>query len=103
MVSPLADPVDDLQASLGESLKELRLKRNIEQKSLAAQAGISLQALKNIENGQGSNLRSFLSLMLALGREEWIKAIAPLPTVNPLTLTRGAQNRQRARKKIDHG
>ncbi|MBK8801337.1 MAG: helix-turn-helix transcriptional regulator [Fibrobacteres bacterium] len=102
-MAQLTDPVDVLQASLGESLKELRLKRNVDQRSLAAQAGISVNALKNIENGSGSNLRSFISLLLALGREDWLKTITPLPTINPLTLTRDAQQRQRARKKIDHG
>lgn len=99
----LTDPVEVHLASLGESLKELRLKRNIDQKSLAAQAGISLNALKNIESGSGSTLRSFVSLLLALRREEWLKSITPLPTINPLTLTRTANHRQRARKKIDHG
>lgn len=88
---------DELEAALGGSLKTLRLSRNIDQKSLAERAGISLRALKNLENGQGSTLRSLVSVLRALGREDWLRSVAPVATINPLTLTRAATPRQRAR------
>ncbi|MDB5774947.1 MAG: family transcriptional regulator [Herbaspirillum sp.] len=88
---------DELEVALGESLKALRLNKNIDQKSLAERAGISVRALKNLENGHGSTLKSFTAVLRALGREEWLRTVAPVATINPLTLTRDAKPRQRAR------
>jgi transcriptional regulator with XRE-family HTH domain len=88
---------DELEVALGENLKALRLNKNIDQKSLAERAGISVRALKNLENGLGSTLKSFTAVLRALGREEWLDSIAPVASINPLTLTRDAQPRQRAR------
>jgi hypothetical protein len=39
-----------------------------------------------------------LSVLRALGREEWLKTVAPVATINPLTMPRTAQPRRRARK-----
>lgn len=90
---------DEMEASLGERLKSLRLAKNLDQMTLARQAGIGVSALKNLENGRGSTLRSLVSVVRALGREVWLAGVAPLPTINPLTLTRGAEPRQRARRR----
>jgi transcriptional regulator with XRE-family HTH domain len=91
---------NELEASLGENLKRLRLNKNIDQKSLAAQAGLSLRALKNLENGQGSTLKSLVTVVRALGREDWLGSIAPIASINPLSLVRTATPRQRARTKL---
>jgi transcriptional regulator with XRE-family HTH domain len=89
----------ELEASLGESLRALRLDRNLEQKTLADQAGISIRAVKNLEHGAGSTLKSLIGVLRVLGREDWLKTIAPVATINPLTMTSKAQPRQRARRK----
>ncbi|VTU17619.1 transcriptional regulator, y4mF family [Variovorax sp. SRS16] len=86
----------DLEASLGASLRALRLDQNIDQKTVAERAGVSLHALKNLEGGLGSSIRTLVSVLRALGREDWLKTIAPVATINPLTLTRAAAPRQRA-------
>ena len=91
---------NELEASLGENLKKLRLNKNIDQKTLAAQAGLSLRALKNLESGQGSSLKSLVSVVRALGREDWLRSVAPVATINPLSLLRTASPRQRARPKL---
>jgi transcriptional regulator with XRE-family HTH domain len=87
---------EELEVALGDRLKALRLDRNIDQKTLAERAGISVRALRNLEGGQGSTLRSLVSLLRALGREEWLATIAPVATINPLSLSRQATPRQRA-------
>lgn len=89
--------VAELEAELGASLKLLRLDRNIEQKTLAAQAGVSLQAIKNLESGRGT-LRTLVSIVRALERESWLQGVAPVATINPLSLPRSAAPRQRARR-----
>lgn len=86
----------ELEANLGDSLRALRLDRNIDQRTLAERAGISLRAVKNLEGGSGSTLKTLMAVLRALGREEWLNTIAPVASINPLMLTRNAEPRQRA-------
>jgi transcriptional regulator with XRE-family HTH domain len=85
----------ELEAGLGASLRALRLDRNIDQKTVAARAGVSLHALKNLESGRGT-LRSLVAVLRALEREAWLTTIAPVATINPLSLPRTATRRRRA-------
>jgi transcriptional regulator with XRE-family HTH domain len=96
---PVSHNAEELSALLGESLRALRLDRNLDQKTLAAQAGVSLNALKNLESGKGANVSTMVLVLRALGREDWLKSLAPVATINPLTLPRGAGPRQRARRR----
>ena len=95
-VEPTYETIGDLEAHLGIGLRRLRLNRNLEQATLAARAGISLRSLQRLELGQGSTTRTLVSIIRALGREDWLKTIAPVPTINPLTMPRAARPRQRA-------
>lgn len=88
--------IADNEAQLGASLRMLRLDRNIEQATLAERAGVSLNALKNLEGGRGSTLKTLLGVLRALGREDWLKTIAPVATINPLTMPKTAAPRRRA-------
>jgi transcriptional regulator with XRE-family HTH domain len=88
--------IEEMEAALGASLKALRLDLNIDQKTVADQAGISIGALKNLENGRGSTVRSLVSILRVLGRAEWLTAIAPVASINPLTHTGAVTPRQRA-------
>jgi transcriptional regulator with XRE-family HTH domain len=85
-----------MEAALGEDLKTLRLSRNLDQKTVAERAGLSVRALRNLEAGKGSTIKSLVSVLRALGRQTWLETVAPVATVNPLTLTRKALPRQRA-------
>lgn len=87
---------EEVELELGERLKALRLNKNLDQKTVAERAGISVRALRNIEGGQGSSVKTLVSVLRALGRQEWLTTVAPIATINPLTLTRDAQTRQRA-------
>jgi transcriptional regulator with XRE-family HTH domain len=87
---------DEMEATLGAGIKAVRLDQNIDQQGLAARAGISIGALKNLENGKGSTVRTLVSILKALNRGEWIATIAPAASINPLTLTEAAAPRQRA-------
>lgn len=97
---------EELERSLGEKLKALRLSRNIDQKTLAERAGVSVRALRSLEGGHGSTINTLVCILRALERQEWLNTIAPVATINPLALTREAQPRQRAshtpRKLRDH-
>jgi transcriptional regulator with XRE-family HTH domain len=88
-----------LERRLGASLRQLRLDRNLEQATLAGRAGISLRSLQRLELGQGSTTHTLLSVLRLLGREDWLNTIAPVATINPLTMPRTAKPRRRAREK----
>lgn len=90
---------DELESELGERIRTYRLTKNIQQTVLAERAGVGITALRNLENGRGSTVRTLLSVVRALGREEWLNNVAPVATVNPLTLTQQARPRTRARTK----
>lgn len=92
-----ASTLDELETDLGERLRAYRLTKNIEQTTLAERAGVGITALRNLENGRGSTVKTLLLVVRALGREEWLHHVAPIATVNPLTLTQQAQPRSRAR------
>lgn len=91
--------VDELESELGERIRAYRLTKNLQQTTLAERAGVGITALRNLENGHGSTVKTLLRVVRALGREEWLHTVAPVATVNPLTLTRQAQPRIRARSK----
>lgn len=88
----------EIEAELGEQLKALRVHRNLDQATLATRAGISVRTLRNLEGGSGSSLHTLIQVVRSLGREQWFETIAPVPTINPLMLTRTAAPRQRASK-----
>lgn len=89
----------ELEQLIGESLKRLRLSRNIGQRVLAERAGVSTRALQSLEYGEGSSLSTLVQVLRALGREDWLKTIAPVATVNPMNAVRHAKPRQRARRR----
>ncbi len=95
----LSQTPDEMEAALGARLKALRLAKNMSQLSLAKQAGVGVSALKSLESGHGSTLRTLVSVVRALGRQEWLAVVAPMSTINPLTMPRGAEPRQRARRR----
>lgn len=90
---------EELESEIGDQLKQLRLFKNLDQKTLAERAGVSVRALRNIEGGEGSTLRTLVCVLRALGRQDWLNTLGPIPTINPLMLTREAQPRQRASRR----
>lgn len=90
--------IEEFEALMGEQLKALRLRQNIDQATLAARAGCSVSALKNLEYGAGSTLRTLISVVRTLGREDWLRNVAPGPTISPVSMLKMGQIRQRARQ-----
>lgn len=90
---------DELEIYIGEKIKAFRLLKNLDRQALCRQAGVSLNALKNLENGFGSNLKTFIRVLKALQQEEWLMSLAPKVTINPLHMVKNKPERQRARQK----
>lgn len=97
---------EEMALAVGESIRLLRLQRNLSQQALAAQAGVSLSALRHLEAGQGANLGTLIRVVRALDKQDWLQALAPRVTINPLHMTPSQSARRRAgtrRNKGAHG
>ena len=90
--------VVDLQGDLGHRIRKLRLARNLDQRTTAQRAGISLRALGKLENGRGSTLETLLRTLRALDYVKGIEMLAPEPTINPLAMLRTPTPPQRVRR-----
>jgi transcriptional regulator with XRE-family HTH domain len=89
---------EELQTDLGKRMRQLRLSRNLDQRTTAEKAGIAERALRNLETGRGSSVQTLLRTLKALDYTQGIEMLAPDVTVNPLALLRTAKPPQRVRR-----
>lgn len=92
-----ANTIEEFECDVGQQIRSLRLRLNIDRATLASQAGCSVSALKNLEYGSGSTLRTLIAVIRALGREDWLRNVAPAATISPLNMPKSGHIRQRAR------
>jgi transcriptional regulator with XRE-family HTH domain len=90
---------EEWEAELGQQLRALRLRQNLDQRQLASQAGVALNAVKNLEAGKGATVRSLVKVLRTLGRTDWLEALAPQVTISPLQMLKAKPTRQRASRK----
>ena len=67
----------EMLQTLGTNLKEVRLRMNISQQVAAERSGISVQTLKNLENGKVVSLWAFVSLCRTYGHDDWVYELEP--------------------------
>ena len=91
------------ETELGDQIRALRLKQNIDQRQLATRASVALNAVKNLEGGKGASLRSLIRVLRALNRAEWIQTLAPPVSISPVQMLKAKKPRQRASRKAKHG
>ena len=77
-------------------LKEYRLRRNLQQKEVAENAGISLDTVARFERGESIALEKFLRILRVLDMLENIEAFIPEPPPSPILL-RKLQGKKRYR------
>ncbi len=80
MASPTPPTVRDLEVSLGEAVRTHRLHQRLTQVELANRANVALATVKNLEQGRGTSLTTFVKVAHALGQDEWLRQFRP-PTV----------------------
>lgn len=91
---------DELEALVGEQVRATRIARSLNQAGLARLADISVGALSNLERGRGSSLRTVVVVVRALGRTDWLDALAPAVDVSPLHMLRAGRRSQRTRLRV---
>ena len=87
-----------MAAMLGQRIAQRRLSRNITQKSLAHEAGVSLRTLRRLEAGQPTSLDTFLRVAITLELTGALLVAVPEYEIRPMELIRlRGKHRQRAR------
>ncbi len=89
----------DYEATLGEQVRRLRIANSMDQQQLADAANVSLGAVKNIESGKGSTLKTLIMIARALNVEQWLESLSPETTVSPLQMLRD-QNKNTPRRRV---
>ncbi len=95
----MVQTTEEWEARIGAQVRAERLRRGIDQASLASAANISTPSLSALENGGGSRLASLIKVVRALDLEPWLDALAPVDDISPLAMLRDRKRttpRQRA-------
>jgi len=90
---------DEWEADLGEQFRTMRIRTNLEQVELATKANVSVGAIKNLESGRGSSLKTLIKVARALNRTDWLEALAPKVSVSPMQMLK-ANSKTSARQKV---
>jgi transcriptional regulator with XRE-family HTH domain len=90
-------PLQSWLDQLSTRLVKHRLNRNLTQAELAESAGISKRTLARLENGEPTQLESFLRVVTALGLADGLDRLVPDVPESPIQqLERAGRTRQRA-------
>lgn len=95
--------VMEWEVELGAQMRALRLRANLDQISLAERAGLGLTAVKNLESGKGTTLKTLIKTLRALDRADWLLSLAPPVSISPLQMLKARPARQRASQQRPKG
>jgi len=87
---------EELQSDLGEQLRLLRLRQGFDQRGLAREAGVALNAVKALESGRGATVTSLIKVLRTLGRADWLATLSPAVSISQLDLVKSRPARRRA-------
>lgn len=90
---------EEWEQYVGAQFRTLRIRANLEQADLARRAVVSVKALRGLELGHGSTLKTLIKVSRALEQTDWLESLAPAITVSPMQLLR-SQNKASPRQKV---
>ena len=97
---PFLRSMTEWEAEIGSQVRRLRLRQNRTQGEIAEAANISLSALKTLEQGHGSSLRTLIQVARALDRSEWLTAFTPPESsISPMQMLRAQKEKVRSVRK----
>lgn len=71
---------------IGSRLKEYRMRKNLQQKELAENAGISLDTVARMEQGENISFDKLLRILRVLDMLENIELFIPEPPISPILM-----------------
>lgn len=92
----------EMESNLGHQIREARLRKNMTMATLAHEAGISVQALRSLEIGNGARVETLVRVARALGRSSWLDSFNPPVSISPMQMLESKSVRQRASKSARH-
>jgi transcriptional regulator with XRE-family HTH domain len=93
----------NLEDVLGQHIRSLRMERRLTQLELAERSNVSVGSLQHLERGAPATTTTLLKVLQALGREDWLDALAPASEFNPLQLLETPRTRTRTpRSRVRH-
>jgi transcriptional regulator with XRE-family HTH domain len=90
-VTPNYRTTSEIESHFGAQVKALRLDLDVDQATLAERAAVSLSAVKALEAGRGSSLRTVVRVVRALGRVDWLDTFFEPPSVSPIAIARARE------------
>lgn len=81
----------DWEQLVGEQLRRARLAAGFDQADVAERSDVSIGALRNLERGKGSTLKTLVRVARTLGLQSWLGSLAPAVTVSPIEVLRGGR------------
>ena len=75
---------EEVLKRIGVALREHRLMLNLPQSVVASRSGVSLTAVKHLENGEGATLGTFVLVCRTLNQDHWISALEPKDAISPI-------------------
>ena len=89
---------EELEQSLGASVRALRVSAGLTQVELAERGNVSVGALKHLESGAGATITTLVKVLRALDADAWIATLAPPATFDPMALLEQRRKEARAAK-----
>lgn len=84
-----------MEQRLGAAVRRARIEAGFSQAEVAYAAGVAVSSVSALETGRGSSTATLVRIVRALGRTDWLDALAPPITISPIALA----NRQPAERR----
>lgn len=95
MWTAMSDPA--ILEEISKRFKELRLRKNIQQKELSKYAGVAIGTLRRFENGEPISTENLIKIMRGLGILENLEQLIPKEPISPILMKKlQRKNRLRA-------
>ncbi len=77
-------PIGELLEDLAKRVRSERLNRNLTQRELADNAGVSVDTIRSLESGGNATLAVFVKVLRALDLDDRLALLIPAPTASPI-------------------
>ncbi len=95
---------EEWEKRIGDQVRNLRIRMNLDQRVLAERSGVSWSAVKNLEGGKGVSLKTLIRVLRILDRTVWLESLSPVTTISPMQMARTKEPRKKVyatRKKVN--
>lgn len=92
--------VHDWEVHVGEQVRAARIAADLDQATVADLADLSIGAVKNLEGGKGSSLKTLIRVLRVLDRTDWLDTLAPPITISPMRMLAAKRSAPGPRQRV---